>query len=120
MVAYGGRAMRRVALLLLVSSACARGGTHDEANVRGAVRAADGRIGVPCTVEIGGMPPLFTGDSTRVETGATFSYTMKTSGKQRNMYAAVRCDGYATAVSRQFDLEADTRINLGEIIVGPK
>lgn len=110
--------MRCALLLMVLGAACAH--RAEQAEVRGRVKAADGSTGVACHVEISTMPPSFSPESAEVKTGDDFSHIMATSGVMKNMYAAVRCEGYGTRTSRMFELEAGQTVDLGELVVSRK
>src|SRR5262245_45918656 len=94
-------AMGKVVFLVLLASACAGRSATDEGEVRGRVIAADGKTGATCYVELNTTPPLFTPESVEVRTGDEFRHVMTTSGVMQ-MYAAARCEGYATKIGPPF------------------
>lgn len=110
--------MRVVLLLALLASACASRPRTGVGEIHASVTAADGKSGVACQVEINSMPGFFSGPITvPVKTGGEFKHEMETTGSIRNMYAAIRCEGYGTRVSRTFELEPGSKIDLGNLVV---
>ena len=105
-------------MLALLALACARGPRTGIGEIRASVTAADGKSDVACQVEINSTPGFFSGPITiPVKTGGEFKHEVETTGPIRNMSAAIRCEGYQTRMSRTFDLEPGSKINLGNLVV---
>ena len=108
-------------ILVSVAVACSSAPRSGKSEIRGAVAAMDEKAGVICEVEINAQaPPLIVPIYVEATTGSDFTYVMSTTGSIRNMYAAARCEGYATALSQSFDLEPGRDVDLGTIVVSPR
>jgi hypothetical protein len=82
------------------------------------VLAADGRLGVPCAVEINSVrAPFLPPDVIEARTGHPFRWNC--SGEPIDgVYVAARCRGYATTVVSGLSVRCDGMLDVGDITVG--
>jgi hypothetical protein len=97
---------------------CQRQANPGTAKVTGSISAKDGKVGVLCGVEINSTaPPLLIPASVFARTGGQFEASLEVGAALDDMYAAVRCPGYRTLVSRMFTLRPGTEMDLGPLTV---
>ena len=111
----------RVVRCLVVLASCAvvgcRGGSRGPGGIKGQVLAADGRLDVPCAVEVNSVrAPFSAPDVIEARTGHPFRWNC--SGEPLDgVYVAARCQGYATTVASGLSVRCNSMLDIGDITV---